>query len=354
MKIKIGERYLGDNCPTFVIAEMSANHGGSLEQAMAIVEAAKRAGVDAVKLQTYRADTITLNSNKPDFLLPSSSPWADRPSLFSLYEEAYTPWEWHKPLFDKIKSLGMECFSAPFDHSAVDFLAELNVAAYKIASPEITDIPLIKKIAQQKKPVIISTGIGNQADLDLAIATLKDNGCDDIIILKCTTAYPAPEEECNLQTMVDYKQRYHCLNGVSDHTLGTLVATTAVALGANVIEKHFILDKSSQSADAFFSLDQQEFTQLVQLIRSTEKILGSINYDITPSAQKNIGGRRSLYVAKPIKKGDKITPDNIKSVRPSFGLHPKYYEQVLGAIAKEDLLVGDRVSFSSLLTLDDK
>lgn len=350
MKIKIGERFIGDGCPTFVIAEMSANHGGSLEQAMAIVEAAKKAGVDAVKLQTYRADTITLNSNKPDFQLPTSSPWADRSNLFSLYEEAYTPWDWHKPLFDKIKSLGMACFSAPFDHSAVSFLADLNVSAYKIASPEITDIPLIKKIAKQNKPVIISTGIANQEDIDLAIETLKSNGCNDIVILKCTTAYPAPIDECNLRTMVDYRQKYHCLNGLSDHSLGTLVATTAVALGASVIEKHFILDKSTQSADAFFSLDQNEFTHLVNLIRDTEKILGTVNYDITESAKKNIGGRRSLYVSKTIKKGEKFTTDNIKSVRPSFGLHPKYYESILGAIATKNLTIGDRLTFDVIST----
>jgi N-acetylneuraminate synthase/pseudaminic acid synthase len=344
MKINIGERLVGEGCPTFIIAEMSANHGGSLEQALALVEAAKQSGADAVKLQTYRADTITLDSNKPDFQLPSSSPWANRANLYSLYKEAHTPWEWHKAIFDKIQSLGMEYFSAPFDHSAVEFLADLNVSAYKIASPEITDIPLIEKIAQQKKPVIISTGIANQKDIDLAIETLKSNGCKDIVILKCTTAYPAPIEECNLLTMQNYPQRYQCLNGLSDHTLGTLVATTAVALGASVIEKHFILDKSTASADAFFSLDQNEFTELVTLIRNTERILGKVDYNITTSANKNIGGRRSLYVSADIQKGEKLTAENIKSVRPSFGLHPKYYEDVLGTIATKDLSVGDRLT----------
>ena len=344
-KIKIGNRWIGKNCKTFIIAEMSANHGGSLEHALAIVEAASRSGADAVKLQTYRADTITLDCDKPDFLLPTDSPWAKSKNLFSLYQEAYTPWDWHEAIFKRIKALGMEYLSAPFDHSAVDLLAKLDVSAFKIASPEITDIPLIKKVAQQNKPVIISTGICNQDDINLAVTTLKENGCNDIIILKCTTAYPAPIEECNLLTMVDYTHKYNVLSGLSDHTLGTLVPTTAVALGASVIEKHFMLTKEDKSVDSFFSLDEKEFSQLVTRIRETEIILGSINYEISESAQKNIRGRRSLYVSKNIIKGEKLSEHNIKSVRPSFGLHPKYYEEVLGKKVKFSLGIGDRLSF---------
>jgi len=351
MNIKIGERVIGEGCPTFVIAEMSANHAGSFENAIALIDAAKRAGADAVKLQTYRADTITLDCHTADFLIPQSSPWADRGNMFALYQEAYTPWHWHDALFKHIKSLGMEYFSAPFDLTAVDFLADLDVPAYKIASPEITDIPLIKKIASKKKPVILSTGIAEQHDIDLAIATLRNNGCHEIVILKCSTAYPAPLEECNLNTMVDFIKRYQCLTGISDHTLGDLVPTAAVALGASVVEKHFVLDKQVSSADSFFSLDEQEFTRLVKTIRQTEELLGKVSYDITTSAQKNIAGRRSLYIAKDLKKGETLSAENLKSIRPSFGLHPKYYEALLGKKVNQDLKKGDR---ASLLIVDEK
>jgi N-acetylneuraminate synthase/pseudaminic acid synthase len=347
-KIKIGEHIIGDGYPTFVIAEMSANHAGDFDSAIALIDAAKRAGANAVKLQTYRADTITLDCDKEDFLIPETSPWANRGNLYQLYQEAYTPWEWHEALFNYIKSLGMEYFSAPFDLTAVDFLADLDVPAYKIASPEITDIPLIKKVATKNKPVLISTGIAEQKDIDLAIKTLQDNGCQDIVILKCSTAYPAPLEECNLNTMVDFRKRYQCLNGISDHTLGAIVPTVAVTLGAAVIEKHLVLDKSVSSADSFFSLDEIEFTELVHAIRKTEIILGKVDYSITTSAKKNMAGRRSLYIAKDLKKGDVLNAGNLKSIRPSFGLHPKYYHELLGKRVNRNLQTGERASLDMI------
>ena len=249
MEFSIGRRIVGDGHPTFIVAEMSANHGHSLEQAIEVIRAAHRAGADAIKLQTYTADTITLKSSKEDFLINKDSPWAEHKTLWDLYNQAYTPWEWHGQLFEEASSLGLEIFSSPFDHSAVDFLQQFDPPAYKIASPEITDIPLIEKVASTGKPVIISTGLANLDDIELAVNTLRDNGVNDIVLLKCTTAYPAPPDEANLLTIPDIKQRFNVLSGLSDHTLGSAVPIASVVLGASLVEKHFRLNDLDETVD---------------------------------------------------------------------------------------------------------
>lgn len=345
MEIHIGKHTLGYGHPTFIVAEMSGNHGGSLERALEIVRAAKRSGADAIKLQTYTADTITLKCDREDFLIPAGTPWADHSTLWDLYDKAYTPWDWHEAIFHEARRLGMEVFSSPFDESAVDLLERLEAPAYKIASPEITHIPLLEKVARTGKPIIISTGIAELADIELALATLRDAGASEIIILKCTTAYPAPIEESNLRTISDMISRFGVLSGLSDHSVGTAAPIAAVALGASFIEKHFKLDDAEETVDSFFSSGEVEFTHMVHDIRMVEKALGCVSYEITPSAMPSLRGRRSLYVAAEIKAGEAFTESNIKSVRPSFGLHPKHYKEILGRRAMRDLQLGERLSW---------
>jgi pseudaminic acid synthase len=342
--IKIDGRHIGDAQPSYIIAELSANHGGSLEQAKVMIQKAKLAGADAVKIQTYRADTITLDCDKTDFCLPSGNAWEDHNTLYALYQEAYTPWEWHKALFDEAKRVGITLFSSPFDETAVDLLESLHTPAYKIASPEITDIGLLKYVARTGKPIILSTGIADLADIELAVETLRENGCEALAILKCTTAYPTPYSECNLLTITDIALRFGCVAGLSDHTLGLASPIAATVLGGKIIEKHFILDKTDNSVDAFFSLDEHEFSQMVTEVRNAELALGRICYEITGSASRNKLARRSLYYAKAIKAGDVITKENVKSVRPGFGLHPKHFDTILGLTLKHDVEFGDRVS----------
>ena len=343
--MRIGNHTLGPGHPTFIVAEMSGNHGGSLERALEIVRAAKRSGADAIKLQTYTADTITLKCDREDFLIPAGTPWENHSTLWDLYDKAHTPWDWHETIFREARVLGLEVFSSPFDESAVDLLEQLGVPAYKIASPEITDVPLLERVARTGKPVIISTGISELADIELALSTLRGAGASDIIVLKCTTAYPAPIEESNLRTISDMISRFGVLSGLSDHSIGTAAPVAAVALGASFIEKHFTLDDSKETVDSFFSSGEEEFTRMVQDIRLVEKALGCASYEITPSALSSLRGRRSLYVSAEIKAGEKITKHNIKSVRPSFGLHPKYYKKLLGRSAKCDLQLGGRLSW---------
>lgn len=343
---KIGQKWVGDDYPTFIIAEMSANHGGDLSQAIAIIHAAKAAGADAIKLQTYRADTITLNSTKADFLLPNDSPWKASKSLYSLYEKACMPWEWHETLYQEAQSIGLEVFSSPFDASAVDLLAQLDSVAYKIASPEITDLPLIAKIAKLNKPVILSTGLAEKEDIALAVETLKANGNEAFAFLKCTTAYPAPLDQANLKLIPKIKHDFGCLSGISDHTLGNEAVLAAVALGGNIIEKHFMLDDNSETADSFFSLTQTQFKHMVDQVRLVESALGKADYQLTEASKNNLRGRRSLYVAKDIKAGELLTADHIISVRPSFGLAPKYYDTILGKPVTQDLEMGDRLSLA--------
>lgn len=321
---------------TFIIAELSANHNGSLDLAVKTIEAAARAGADAVKLQTYRADTITLNSDDENFIIKGGSLW-DGLTYYQLYDKAYTPWQWHKTLKETADRLGLILFSSPFDKTAVDFLEDLNVPAYKIASFEINDLPLIEYAAKKNKPVIISTGVADFNEIEDAVNVCRNAGNNDIILLKCTSSYPAPIEEANLLMIKKMSEDFNCITGLSDHTLSNITAVTSVALGAKIIEKHFILDKSINSPDSAFSLDEKEFKQLVDDIRTVEKALGKIDYKISQAGQKNRHFMRSLYVIKDIKKGDIFTSENIGSYRPNLGISPKYYNEILGRKAVKDI-----------------
>lgn len=328
----------------FIIAELSANHNGSLETAIKTIKAAKRAGADAIKLQTYTADTLTIDSKKKDFIINNGSIW-DGKNFYELYKEAHTPWEWHPKLFEVAKAEGLVCFSSPFDITAVDFLESLNVPLYKIASFEITDIPLIEYVASKGKPIILSTGIASIEDIELALETIRKQGNNEIALLKCTSSYPAPIEEANLAMIQDLSKRFDVVSGLSDHTLGITAPIVATALGAKIIEKHFILDRAIGGPDASFSLDEKEFTRMVEAVRSAEKLIGEVNYNLT---DKQIAGRafsRSLYVVKDIEKGERFTSENIRSIRPGFGLHPKYYKSILGKVAKQSFKSGDRFKF---------
>ncbi len=332
--MEIGGHNLDKSC--FIIAELSANHGGSLENALATISAAKRAGADAIKLQTFTPDTITLDCDNEYFQINQGTLWDGR-TLHNLYQEAFTPWEWHQALFDKAKEEGLVCFSSPFDFTAVDFLEQFNVPAYKIASFEIQDIPLIKYAASQGKPIIISTGIASLEDIELAVKTCHEAGNKDIALLKCTSAYPAPLELANLNTIPDLVKRFDVTSGLSDHTKGIVAPSIAVALGGKIIEKHFILDKSIGGPDVEFSLDPAEFAEMVKAVRDTEKAMGTATYILDEKVEKNRTFGRSLFVVKDIKKGEKFTADNIRSIRPGYGMHPKHYEMVLTKVANTNL-----------------
>ncbi|MBR6929047.1 MAG: pseudaminic acid synthase [Bacteroidales bacterium] len=327
----------------FIIAELSANHNGSKQTAIESIKAAKHAGADAIKIQTYTADTLTLNCDAPDFRLGKGL-WEGE-TFYSLYQKAYTPWEWHEEIFHVAREEGLVCFSTPFDNTAVDLLESLDNPIYKIASFEITDIPLIRYIASKQKPIILSTGIAMEEDIQLALDTIRAEGCNDITLLKCTSAYPAPIEDANLLTIPDMKWRFGVKVGVSDHTEGSVVPMAAVALGAEVVEKHFIIDRSIGGPDAAFSMEAGEFRQMVDNIRQVEKALGCVNYPTDPAMIKGREFCRSLYVARPMKKGDVITEENVRSVRPGFGLHPKYLPELIGRKVKCDLEMGDRMSW---------
>ncbi len=333
--MKIADFEIGKG-KTFIIAELSANHNGSLDLAVKTIEAAARAGADAVKLQTYRADTNTLNSNDENFVIRNNSLW-DGLTYYQLYDKAYTPWQWHKTLKETAEKSGLILFSSPFDKEAVDFLEDLSVPAYKIASFEINDLPLIEYTAKKNKPVIISTGVADFREIEDAVNVCRKAGNNNIILLKCTSSYPAPVEEANLLMIKKMSEDFNCITGLSDHTLSNITAVTAVSLGAKVIEKHFILDKSISSPDAAFSLDEKEFTSLVDDIRTVEKSLGRVDYTISPAGNKNRHFMRSLYVIKDMKKGDIFTPDNIGSYRPNLGISPKYYNEILGRKAVKDI-----------------
>lgn len=331
-----------DSKEVFIVAELSANHNGSLDTAIQTIKAAKRAGADAIKLQTYTADTLTIDSDKPDFIIKNGSIW-DGKSFYDLYQEAFTPWEWHGELFQVAKEEGLVCFSSPFDSSAVDFLEQFNVPAYKIASFEITDIPLIEYTASKGKPMILSTGIATQEDIELALDTIRKQGNDQIALLKCTSSYPAPLEEANLLMIKDFQERYGVLSGLSDHTLGITAPIVATCMGAKIIEKHFILNKSIGGPDASFSLDEKEFSEMVHAVRKAGSAIGNVDYRLTPKQQKGRDFSRSLYVVEDIKKGELFTEENIRSIRPGFGLHPKFYKSIIGTKAQYDFKMGDRV-----------
>lgn len=328
---------------TYIIAEMSANHNQHLDIALKTIRAAKIAGADAVKIQTYTAETLTLNCSKPDFVLGEGL-WKGE-TFYSLYQKAYTPWEWHEEIFRVAREEGITCFSTPFDKTAVDFLEKLDNPIYKIASFEITDIGLIKYIAQKQKPIILSTGIAMEEDIVLALDTIRREGNNDITLLKCTSAYPAPIEAANLRTIEDMKKRFEVKVGLSDHTMGSDVAVAAVALGAEVVEKHFIIDRSIGGPDSAFSMEKEEFAAMVQSIRNVEKALGEVVFPTDPAKIKGREYSRSLYVAEDMKAGDMINEQNVRSVRPGYGLHPKYLDEILGKKVNRDLEKGTRMCF---------
>lgn len=332
---------------TFIVAELSANHAHNLETALASVRAIAKAGVDAVKIQTYTADTITLDCDKDDFQIHDGGLW-DGYKLHTLYQEAYTPWEWHHELFEFARENGIVLFSTPFDNTAVDFLEECGNPIMKIASFEITDVNLIRYAASKGKPMVISTGVATQEDIELAIQACHETGNYDITLLRCVSAYPAPLENVNLRTMQDMKERYGVKVGLSDHTMGSDVAIAAVALGAEMIEKHFILDRSIGGPDAAFSMTVDEFKSMVTSIRNVEKAIGDVVYPTDPSTIKGRQFSRSLYVAEDMKAGDIITEKNVRSVRPGYGLHPKYLKEILGKKVNRDLQKGERFAWEMI------
>lgn len=347
--MKIGNFEIGNNSGNvFIIAELSANHNGSLDTAIETIKAAKRAGADCIKLQTYTADTITIKSDFDDFKIKQGTIW-DGKTLYDLYEEAYTPWEWHKKLFQIAFDEGLVCFSSPFDFSAVDFLEQLNAPAYKIASFEITDIPLIEYVASKMKPIIISTGMAELKDIELAVNVCRNVGNNDIALLKCTSSYPAPIEEANLKMIRDMNERFGVVTGLSDHTIGSIAPIISVAFGAKIIEKHFILDRSIGGPDSSFSMNEFEFKEMVDSIREAQKSIGTTDYSLSTKQKNSAIFKRSLYVVKDISKGQVVTRENVKSIRPGFGLHPKYYNEILGKIVSKDLYAGDRMSLEYIL-----
>ena len=341
--MKIANYTINNDSPCFIIAELSANHNGSLETALETVRAAKRAGANCIKLQTYTADTLTIDSSKDDFIIQSGSIW-DGKNYYELYKEAFTPWEWHPEIMRVAEEEDLVCFSSPFDFSAVDFLEKLNVPAYKIASFEITDIPLIEYVASKGKPVIISTGIATIEDIELALDACKRMDNDQIALLKCTSSYPAPVEEANMIMVRDLRERYGVISGVSDHTMGSTVPIVATCFGAKIIEKHFILDRSVGGPDASFSMNEEEFTTMVKAVREAELAVGEVDYKLTDKQKKGKDFSRSLYVVKDVNEGDLLTVENVRSIRPGFGMHPKYYNEVLGKQFNKSFTKGTRLS----------
>jgi len=341
--MKIGNYKIDKESPCFIIAELSANHNGSLQTAIETIRSAKRAGANAIKLQTYTPDTITIDCDKDDFVIKGTI-WEGR-NLHKLYQEAYTPWEWHETLFKTAKEEGLICFSSPFDKTAVDLLESLNTPAYKIASFEITDIPLIEYTASKMKPIILSTGISTQEDISLAIDTCLRVGNNNIALLKCTSSYPAPLEEANLSMIKDLANRYDVITGLSDHTIGSLAPVISVCFGAKIIEKHFIIDREIGGPDSSFSMNENEFAEMVYSVRQAESAIGSIDYSLSEKQKISRAHSRSLYVVKNVKFGDEFTEENVKSIRPGFGLHPKHYKEILGGKANSDIEKGTRFSF---------
>jgi len=344
-QIRIGNRQIGEFSPPFIIAEMSGNHNQSLERALEIVEAAAEAGVDAVKLQTYTADTLTIDLKEREFLIENpNSLWHGR-SLYELYREAYTPWEWHEPIINRCKELEIICFSTPFDETAVDFLESLDVPAYKVASFENNHLPLIEKIAKTGKPIIMSTGMATSAELDEAVTAARGAGCNDLILLKCTSSYPATPENSNLLTIPHMKKLFHCMVGLSDHSLGVGAAIAAVVLGASVIEKHFTLRRADGGVDAAFSMEPAEMKSLVTESRRALQALGEVSYGTTDKEKNNKVFRRSLYIVRDMRAGDTLTPENLRIIRPGYGIPPKYYEILLGRKINKNVQRGTPVSW---------
>jgi len=338
----IGKRAIGPGYPTYVIAEMSGNHGQSFEQAIEILKAAKEAGADAVKLQTYTADTITIDSDNPEFKI-NGGLWHGR-NLYELYQEAHTPWEWQPRIKAAADELGIDCFSSPFDESAVDFLEAMNVPAYKIASFEMIDTGLLRKVASTGKPIILSTGMATYDEIDESVKTLRESGATEIALLKCTSAYPALPEDMNLLTIPHLASSFGVISGLSDHTLGYSVAIASVALGANIVEKHFTLSRDEPGPDSAFSMEPSEFAEMVDAIRTVEKAIGTVKYGGSKDEEKSRIFRRSLYAVKNIQAGEKFSPENVRSIRPGYGLAPKYLDEILSSYAKTDISLGTPLS----------
>jgi len=340
--ININGRNIGSDYSPYIIAEMSANHNGDINNAYKIIDMAKLSGADCVKLQTYSPDTLTIDSNLPDFQLTEGL-WAGQ-SLYELYKSAYMPWEWHKPLFDYAKKIGITVFSSPFDKTAVDLLEDLNVPAYKIASFEVIDLPLIKYIAQTGKPMIVSTGMADEQEIQEAIETARDGGCKELAVLHCVSSYPAPPGDYNLRTLVDMQQKFGLITGLSDHTIDNITAITSIALGASIIEKHVTLDRKGGGPDDSFSLEYDELLELCVNAKTAWEALGRVDYGRKSSEQGNVKFRRSLYFTKDIKAGEVITKDHVKSIRPGYGLAPKYINLVVGKVVKNNISAGTAVT----------
>lgn len=337
--ININNIRIGEGQKTFIIAEMSANHNQDFERAVEIIKAAKKAGADAIKLQTYTPDTITFNSDNEYFQIKQGTIW-DGTTLHKLYETAYTPWDWQPKLKKIAEEEGLICFSSPFDNTAVDFLEEMEVPAYKIASFELTDIPFVEYVASKGKPVIMSTGIAEIGEIYAAVEACRSQGNENVILLKCSSSYPSPLEDINLKTIPNMRETFNCSVGLSDHTMGYSVSTVAVALGASVIEKHFTLSRSDGGPDSAFSMEPEEFSSMVKSIREVEKALGTVTYELTEKQRNSRQHSRSLFVVKDIKKGEKFTSENVRSIRPAFGLKTKYTNEVIGKKARKDIKGG--------------
>lgn len=346
-EIKLGRHIISADSPAYVIAEMSGNHNMDFNRAVKIIEAAKEAGADAIKIQTYTADTITLNCDNPYFQITQGTLWDGR-TLHKLYEEAYTPWEWQPELKKIADELELDFFSSPFDPTSVDFLEKMDVPAYKIASFEITDIPLIRKVALLGKPVIISTGIAKLADIELAMETCRKAGNENVILLKCCSAYPTPYEDINLKTMVSMSETFDCITGLSDHTMGSTVAGASVALGGKVVEKHMTLARADGGVDSAFSMEPAEFKKMVDDIRIIEKAIGRVTYDLSDKQAREREHSRSLFISADMKAGDIFTPENVRSVRPGFGLHTQYYDEILGKKITRDAQLGTPLSWNMI------
>jgi len=346
IKIEIAGRTISSSHPPYVIAELSANHSGSFEKALKIIDEAANAGADAVKLQTYKPDTITLDSDLDDFKIKGGL-WDGR-TLYELYEEAHTPWDWHKPLFEHASARGITIFSSPFDTTAVDLLEDLNTPAYKIASFEAIDLPLIRYAASTGKPIIISTGMAQIDEISEAVESAREAGCHDIAVLHCVSSYPAPLEDCNLATIIDMADRFGLVTGLSDHTLGSVAAISSVALGASIVEKHFTLDRNGGGPDDSFSIEPDELVELCSSLRSAWLSIGAPDYKLKAGEIENIKFRRSLYAVKPILQGELITSENVKSIRPGYGIAPKHLDSIIGKAALQNISRGQAISWALL------